>query len=371
MKEFSRLPFYVKLALNLLALTLVVMMLILGKNIFVPLVLSLLVAMLMYPLNRFLEKKLHFARGLAVTICILIFMVTLVGFVFFIGQQISVFADDAPELQIRFQKIFADMQHWFSATFHVNRTQQNTYLNESTSNLAQSVTSVVTNLLSSLSGILLLFVFVFIYTFFILYYRLLLIRFLLHLFSPQHRPKVQEVIMEGKLMINGYIGGLLIEMLLVGAVNCILLLTLGVKYAILLGIIAAVLNIIPYIGFYSSIVLTVIVTFANSSLNHALEAGIGLFVVHLIDSNILLPRIVGARVKMNPFVTILAVVIGEYIWGISGMFLFIPITAILKLICERTPGLEAWAILIGVEEKEKKVKKVAIATTNAEDKVDN
>jgi len=97
-----------------------------------------------------------------------------------------------------------------------------------------------------------------------------------------------------------------------------------------------------------------VVTFANSTGNMALEAGIGLFIVHLLDSNILFPRIVGGRVKMNPFITIVAVIVGEFVWGVPGMFLFIPITGIIKLICERVDGMEAWGLLIGVEEKEKK-----------------
>jgi predicted PurR-regulated permease PerM len=55
---------------------------------------------------------------------------------------------------------------------------------------------------------------------------------------------------------------------------------------------------------------------------------------------------------MNPFITIIAVIVGEFLWGIPGMFLFIPVTGIIKLVCERVEGMEAWALLIGVDEKE-------------------
>ena len=162
--------------------------------------------------------------------------------------------------------------------------------------------------------------------------------------------------METKKMVYSYVLGLVIEMVLVSIVNCTMFLIMGIQYALLLGVMAAVLNIIPYLGIYTSIVICMLVTFANSTGNVALEVGIGLFVVHLLDSNILFPRIVGGRVKMNPFITIIAVIIGEFVWGIPGMFLFIPIAGIVKLICERVEGLEAWALLIGVEEVEKKPK---------------
>jgi predicted PurR-regulated permease PerM len=176
-----------------------------------------------------------------------------------------------------------------------------------------------------------------------------------------HREKVNEVISETRSMINSYVVGLVIEMVLLSIVNCSMFAIMGIQYAVLLGLMAAVLNIIPYLGIYTSIVICVLVTIANSTPGIALEAGAGLFIVHLLDSNILFPRIVGGRVKMNPFITIVAVIVGEFLWGIPGMFLFIPITGIIKLVCERVEGLEAWSILIGVDDtnpKQKKPKKI-------------
>jgi predicted PurR-regulated permease PerM len=191
-------------------------------------------------------------------------------------------------------------------------------------------------------------------------------RFVLHLFSVEHRPKVSEVIIESKSMIYSYVFGLMIEMLLISIVNCTMFLIMGIQYALLLGVMAAVLNIIPYLGIYSSIVICMLVTFANSTGNAALGVGVGLFIVHVFDANILFPRIVGGRVKMNPFITIIAVIIGELLWGIPGMFLFIPITGIIKLVCERVEGLEAWGLLIGVEEVEKKhIRKISIDPDDA------
>jgi predicted PurR-regulated permease PerM len=153
-------------------------------------------------------------------------------------------------------------------------------------------------------------------------------------------------------MIYSYISGLLIEMAIVGVANCTVFSIMGIKYAILLGIIAAVLNIIPYLGIYTATAMIMLVTFANSSGSSAISVGIALLSVHLIDANILMPRIVGSRVKMNAFITIIAVIVGEYVWGISGMFLFIPITGIFKIISIRVEGMKPWAILIGTEEKE-------------------
>ena len=75
--------------------------------------------------------------------------------------------------------------------------------------------------------------------------------------------------------------------------------------------------------------------------------------IHIIDANIILPRIVGGSVKMNPFVTLIAVVVGHLIWGVPGMFLFIPLTAIIRVLSEKINEFRSWAILIGEETSRK------------------
>ena len=272
--------------------------------------------------------------------------------------QFISFSEDLPMLQSRFQEIFKELQHWVSVSFHITTRVQTDYLNKSASTMVESAAYSLRNVFFSVTTILLWTIFIFLFTFFMLLYRKLLKKFVLHLFSEQHREKVGEIIVETKGMINGYIFALLLEMVLLSIVNCTMFLIMGIKYAMLLGVMAAVLNIIPYLGIYSSIVVSFLITFANSTGNMAIEVGIALFCVHLVDSNFLMPRLVGGRVKMNPFITILAVMVGEFIWGVPGMFLFIPITGILKLIFERVEGLQAWGILIGEDEKEVKVKKV-------------
>ena len=352
-----KLPFYARLAFILLTLVLVFFILYEASNIFIPLVFALLVSILLYPVNIFFERRLHMGKAMAAVFSVLLFITVLVSFIYFLAIQLTSFSGDFPQLRIRFIKMFDDLQHWLSYKLHINNSQQTDYINKSINSIMGTLGHEVSNLFLSVTGVLLLTIFVLIFTFFMLYHRRLLMRFTLHLFRDEHRPNVNEVILETMSMINAYVLGLVIEMVLVGIVNCTMFLIMGIQYALLLGVMAAVLNIIPYLGIYTSIVVCMLVTFANSTGNVAFEVGIGLFIVHLLDSNILFPRIIGGRVKMNPFITIIAVIVGEFLWGIPGMFLFIPITGIVKLVCERVDGLEAWALLIGVEEVEKKPKK--------------
>ena len=349
-------PFYARLALTLLAVVLVFAILSEASNIFIPLVFGLLISILLYPVNRFFENRLHFGRLFSPLLSVLLFVLALISFIYFIALQLIGFSGDFPKLRIRFQEMFDSVQHWLSHSLHINNRQQTDYINRSITGVLGNIGHSISNVFLSLTGILLLTIFILIFTFFMLYHRRLLMQFVLHLFRDEHRGKVTEVVMETKNMVYSYVFGLVIEMVIISVVNCTMFLIMGIQYALLLGVMAAVLNIIPYLGIYTSIVICMLVTFANSSGNAALEVGIGLFIVHLLDSNILFPRIVGGRVKMNPFITIIAVIVGEFVWGIPGMFLFIPIAGIVKLICERVEGLEAWALLIGVDEEAKKPK---------------
>ena len=363
-----KLPFYARTALILLAVVLIFNILRVADNIFIPLVFALLISILLFPFNKFLESKLHLGRAMSAVISVVLFVSVLTSFVYFLALQFTHFSENFPQLKQRFQEMFGDLQHWLSFKLHINNRQQTDYIDKSVNGILGSVGHSISNVFLSLTGILILVIFVLIFTFFMLYHRKLLMRFVLHLFSVQHRPKVTEVLIETKSMIYGYVFGLMIEMVIVSFVNCTMFLVMGIEYALLLGVMAAVLNIIPYLGIYTSIVICMLVTLANSTGNAALMAGIGLFVVHLLDSNILLPRIVGSRVKMNPFITIIAVIVGELVWGIPGMFLFIPITGIIKLVCDRVEGLEAWGVLIGVEEQEKKhIRKIDIKPDDSPD----
>ena len=351
-------PFYVRLALVLFSIVLIYLILTAAAGIFIPLTFAFFFSVLLLPAATLLERRFHFSRSLAAMVIVVFATFLVAAFFYFVAVQFVSFSDDFPMLKTRFVDIFSSLQHWISYRLHITTRVQSDYLTKSASSMVESAAGSVKNVLFSVSTILLWTIFVILFTFFMLFHRGLLNRFILHLFSEQYRDKVSEITVETRALVQGYITALLIEMLVLSVVNSSLLLIIGIKYALLLGVMAAVLNIIPYLGMYSSILLSMLVTFANAGGGTAAEVGISLFCVHLVDSNFLMPRLVGGRVKMNPFLTILAVMVGEFTWGVPGMFLFIPLTGILKLIFERVDGLEAWGILIGIEEKEKKVKKI-------------
>ena len=141
---------------------------------------------------------------------------------------------------------------------------------------------------------------------------------------------------------------------IVATISCTLFWVIGVKYAVLLGLFVGLFNIIPYIGIFSALLLSSIITFATGTIKQAVEVAIGVIAIHAVDSNLLLPTIVGSKVRLNALITFLGIVFGEMIWGLSGMFLSIPTIAILKIIFDRIESLKPWGFLLGGDYEYKK-----------------
>jgi predicted PurR-regulated permease PerM len=350
-QQFKGLPFYLKLAAVLFSLIALVWIVIIAKEILSPLIFSCLFSILLLPFAAFLENKLRIPRSAASMLAVLSLLACIGGLLYVIGSQVSDLASDWPQFQNQLHKTQNDVMEWIGSSFHVTRHKQLTFVTNTTNKVVASGGAVVGATLLSLSGMLLFLVFTFIYTFFFLLYRKLIMRFLESVFEEDNKKVVHDIIEKVQFMIRKYITGLLIEMVIVAAVVSVAFMILGVKYAILLGLITGLFNIIPYIGIFTALVLSAAVTFATSPEQiTVIYVIITLVVTHLIDSNILLPLVVGSKVRINALITVLGVIIGEMVWGIPGMFLSIPVIAVLKIIFDRVESLKAWGIILGDEE---------------------
>ncbi len=341
-------PFYIRLAIILFTVSLILLFMWIGKSLLVPLFFSFLVAILLHPLVIFFEKR-RFPRGLASIVSLLIFMLLIGGLFYFFSHQVVRLSRDLPSLQEKILSKWQDVQDWISEKYHITNTQQVAYMNKSASGIMNTTVNSVATTFVGIAETLVLTIFFFIFTFFILQYRRLLMRFVIELFDESHNSRVQVVISRIRQLINNYVVGLLIEMSVIAILIFTSMMIIGVKYALLISLMAAVLNIIPYLGIYFCMILTMVITAATNTTGHVVAVGVVFLVTHFADANIILPHVVGGKMKMNPFITILVVLIGHLVWGIPGMFLFIPLTAILRLISEEVPGMKPWATLIGEE----------------------
>ncbi len=341
------LPFYARLAFVLIGVLALGFLIILGKELLDPLMFGFLFAILLLPISNFLERKLKLPRSMAGFVSILLMILFISGIVYLVGTQISNLAHDWPLLKEQINKSAVDVQLWVQRTFHVNVEKQMVYVNDTTDKLVASGTTVVGSTFGALSSLVLFYLFITIFTFLILFYRRLLFRFILYVFREEATPIVHKVVENIQLILRKYILGLLIEMLVVAVITCVAFWIIGVKYAMLLGIITALFNIIPYVGIFSALLLSTLITFATGAVSKAVIVAIVVVAIHAIDANVVLPMVVGSKVRLNALITFIGIVLGEMLWGLSGMFLSIPVIAICKIIFDHIEGLRPWGYLLG------------------------
>lgn len=352
LKTFTRLPFYIKLACVLFSLFALGTLAIMAKEILSPLIFSCLFAILLMPVARFLEAKLRLPRGAASMMAVVLLLSFITAIIYVIGSQLTNLIKDWPAFQAQISHSMWNFRGWVSEHFHITRRKQLNMVNSAASKVTSPDAAMVGTTLLSLSSIILFLVFTFIYTFFFLLYRRLILKFLESVFLEENKIKVHEIIEQVQMIIRQYIIGLLIEMTIVATAVSVTLSILGVQYAILLGLITGIFNLIPYFGIFSAMVISATVTLGTSTDSSMVIYVLITFVAtHLIDSNIILPLVVGSKVRINALITVLGVVIGEMLWGISGMFLSIPVIAVLKIIFDRVESLQPWGIILGDEEK--------------------
>lgn len=364
MNRFLSLPFYIKLACVLISILLLGYLAKIGDTILIPMILGLLFSLLLIPLSNFMERKLHFPRTLAGILSVIIFFGVLGYGLFLLASQLTLLKEDFPAFKEQIMDGAGKLQSWVSQQFGIQHKEQMEFINKTASKSVDSGTLFLGTALVSLSSLFILFVFTFLYTFFLLIYRGHIVKFLLFANRVQDRPIVLDVVHQVQYVVKKYLIGLLIQMSLVSLLVFIVLSLIGVKYSLLLALITGVFNVLPYVGIFSSMLIIAILTFATSSFTHVALVIVALIIVHMIDSNFIVPKIVGSKVKVNSLFAMLAIIIGEMVWGISGMFLAIPILAIVKIVMDRIKELKPWGFLLGEEDSKDEVYKDLFETLN-------
>lgn len=356
MSARAQTPFYQKLSLTLLSITILCLGLFYAKGIILPILFAVLLSMLLLPVTGYLAKK-KFPKPLSIILPLFVSIVIIAAIVYFLSSQIVSFLDDVPKLRERIAEVSASFQRWLNTNINISVPRQNQYLKDTVENIKGDAPKIVGATFLSLTEAFTYVVLLPIYTFLILYYRTTIKTFFVGVFKDGDENRVHEVLSESSTVAQQYITGLLIETTIVFTLNTIGFLILGIKYAIFLALLAALLNLIPYVGMLIANIMCMIVTLISSeNISDVLWVGIILAVVQFIDNNFGMPLIVGNKVRINALVTIIGVLVGGALCGVPGMFLAIPGLAVLKVIFDKVPDLQPWGLLLG-DETESMVKK--------------
>ncbi|VBB48139.1 conserved membrane hypothetical protein [uncultured Paludibacter sp.] len=343
--ELKIYPFYIQATFILLGLILLFYILSVLGDILIPLCFSLLLAILLNPLvNWLVSKKIN--NVIAIILALLLAFMVIVGVTFFVSLQIAKFTEMLPELKDKFNLLIDDVQQWILYHIGYPITKQNELIQKIMNNSEGMIGSTLLNVINIGSAVLLIPIYVFL----ILYYKKLLLNFIYESFDDENSETVEIVLAKTKGAVQSYVSGLLWETFIVAILNSIALYILGVPYAIMLGSIGALLNLVPYIGGVIAIALPILMSIVTQEgYTTPLLIIIAYSIIQLIDNNILVPRIVASKVSVNALVSIVIVLLGNALWGVSGMFLSIPFIGILKIIFDNIDRLNPWGKLLGTK----------------------
>jgi predicted PurR-regulated permease PerM len=335
---------------KLLVVFLVISGIYFAKEFLMPLCIGGILATLFLPFCNWMEKK-KLPKGIAVFICFLTLLLLIFIIISLLGYKISELINDIEILKqkaigtgTRLQKyIFNHLNISIDEQFQILKNEQPSY-----ANMVQIMIGSLTGFLSS--SILMLVYFVF-----LLYYRNHIKNFLIRLTTKSQQTEMQEIIQKVTSVSQQYLLGLSKMIFLLWIMYGIGFSSIGVENAVFFAVLCGLLEIVPFVGNITGTTITVLV----SALHGAnLETVFGILIVYgtvqLIQGWILEPLILGPQVKINSLFTIIALVLGELLWGIPGIILAIPLTAMFKIVCDHIEPLKPYGFLIGEIESSKK-----------------
>ena len=346
--NFRTIPFYIEFTIKLIMIICLCVIITYGQSLVIPIAFSILLSILLLPLNNFLENKVRLPKSIAIMISIVLVLCIVGGIIYFLSYQISGFITEIPVIKQRLLEHYATLQTWINDKFNITSQQQTVLINKASDDVTNTGKLAIGETFFTITQLLFEFIIISIFSFLLLSYRHTIKIFLVAVFKKEHNSAVNTVLEESKVIVQSYMLGLIIEMGIIAIANTTILLIIGVKYAIFLGVFSAIFNIIPYVGILIGIAFSCIITLTTSThLSDILWIIIGFEIIHFIDSNFLMPLIVGSKVKINALITIVGVVVGGMLLGLSGIFLALPFIAILKIIFDKVDGLKPWGLLMG------------------------
>ncbi len=322
-----------------------VCMLYLAGTVIVPLIYSTLIAVVLNPVVNFLVRK-KVPRVLAIFITLITMIVLSITIVLLLSAQIVQLSQSFPLVSVKLDKLSAQTISWLSAHLNISKSKINEWMSVKTATLMNDMGNIIGRTILNSASLLIALVLTPVYIFMILFYKTLLLDFVYNLFSRNNQ-QVYDVLLASRKLIQSYLVGLVLEAIIIAILNCTCLLLIGIDYAILLGIIGAMLNVIPYLGGIISVALPMLIAFATKTPLHAVMVLGSYIFIQFADNHFVVPAIVASKLRINALITVIVVIVGGALWGVAGMFLSIPLTAVLKVVFDHIESAKPWGALLG------------------------
>jgi putative heme transporter len=338
------------LAAWLLSFVIIIYGLYMLQDVLIPLIFSVLFSVLLYPVCRKLEHW-RVPRTLAIFVS-MVLLSCVIGFLVYLSTiQIASFAEELPKLSDKFEFWIAKGQDYISEQFQLSKRKQVTEGRKYLGEALKSGGTILSNTVATTTGTLAAIALVPMYVFFMLLYRDFFREFFYKLFNTKYRRRVNAGISRIYEVIQSYLTGVFLVILIVGTLNSVGLLILGIDHAIFFGFFAAFLLLIPYIGLMIGSLLPALMALVTKDSPMYAAGVLGIFmVIQILEGNFITPNIVGSKISINPLAAIIVLILGGNLWGVSGLILALPVTAIIKVIFDLIEPLKPYGYLLGEAE---------------------
>lgn len=340
-KQHIALDFFVLIAIVFTAYML--------QGILVPLLISIILSVLIFPVVLFLERKLRFNRIFSATFSVLFLCMAILAIFTFIGIQFNDIIDKSDTYKAQIEKKIKPLIHQAEVSTGIKTDKIIESENMKMEKVVENHFTNITGFLMASGGFLGNMVVVPLYMFFFLLYRKFFISFIYTVVEKRCSKEDTKVILTKLYDVQqNYLVGLITVMFIVGVMNSAGLLLLGIDFPFFFGFLCALLLLIPYIGILIGSLLPALVAFATKDSYWYAVGVIAIFTfIQILEGNIITPKITGSKVSVNAFVSILSFVVFAMLWGTSGMILALPITASLKVIFDHSERFKAYGFLLG------------------------
>ena len=313
-----------------------------GKTLFIPLFFGLLIAIVMYPVSKWLEQR-GWNKLLATTSCLLIVTLLLAALLALLVWQVQNFSKDAPVMVTRLGAAARQFQKWISS----NIAAANNIRYNWTENFTGIIGTILQSTVQASVNTLFIFFLTPVYTALFLYHRKIFVQYLKSVVPDKYRNQLDIILQQTIHTYFNYIKGMILVYLIVGILNTIGLMVLGVRNALLFGMLCAIMTIIPYIGIFVSALLPIAVVWMDTENIWYPIGVVAVFsFVQYLEANVIFPKVVGTQLNVSTFAMLVAIIAGGIIWGAAGMVLFIPFVAILKIAAENIKEWEPLNLLL-------------------------
>jgi len=322
-----------------------------AKPFLIPVAIGAMMAMLLVPVCKRLER-LRLSRGLASVICVLLTLTLLLAVGYLLFSQLIALGKNLPTVGRKLNDMLNSGHDFISEHFQLPVDKQKQYLQSQIAGVSDLSGKFIGDIFRSILSFLVHVLIITAYSVLLLIYRRRIKDFVLALvsyYAGSYRVvEAHDVVSKIAAVASAYLTGVFSVALIFSVINTVGLTLIGIENALFFGVMVAFINIIPYIGSVAGSAIVVLYTLiTRDSLFTPILVAVFFIVMQQLDSYVLTPKITGGKIQLNALFTLMALLLGSLVWNVAGMILFVPFLGVAKVIFDHVDALKPYGNLIG------------------------